>query len=426
MNHIVYRDRNKGKCYIDGRPKKPNWAYRFEVASVRGKRHFFEKCGFASKNEAVMAGVKAFQEYNSCGSIFEETSMSYSDCLDSWMENYVSLRCIPTTRAQYEGNLARYIRPALGMYRLSSIRRETVQNFINSMFRDRFSRNTLVNILGMLTNSFRYAKKQGWILVNPAEDIDLPTTRQCANNRKKIREPVPRQIIDKMFDRFPEGHPDRIGIMLAYHCGLRLGEAYGLEWEDVDLQYGIITVQHQTQWSQTLHGYIIVPPKYDSCRQIRLDNVMWEFLKREKERQDEGRIKAGKHYFQLYIDENSLLNTEQRGRPVYMVNTRPDGTYIQEHVSRHVTRIVKQELGYANFDFHSLRHTHATELSEAGVNIKEIQRRLGHSTMEITTKRYLHATSIMEEQSVELMNRMFGGEDKQPADTELRILRFAK
>ena len=426
MNHITYRDRNKGKSYNDGRPKQPNWAYRFEVASVRGKRQFIEKCGFSTKNEAVIAGIKAFQQYNTCGSVFEESNMSYSDCLDSWLENYVSLRCIPTTQAQYERYLALYIRPALGKYRLSTIRRETVQNFINGMFRDRFARNTLVNILGILTNSFRYAKKQGWIMVSPAEDIDLPTNRQCANSRQKVREPVPRQVIDKIFERFPEGHPNRIGIMLAYHCGLRLGEAYGLEWDDVNLNYGIVTVQHQVQWSQALHGFMIVPPKYDSCRQIRLDNVMWEFLKREKERQEEGRIKAGEDYLQLYLDENSLLNAEQRGQPVYMVNTRPDGSYIRENVAKYVTRIVKQELGYPKFDFHSLRHTHATELCEAGVNIKEIQRRLGHSTMEITSKRYLHATSIMEEQSVELMNKMFGNEDTQCADTELKILRFAK
>ena len=63
---------------------------------------------------------------------------------------------------------------------------------------------------------------------------------------------------------------------------------------------------------------------------------------------------------------------------------------------------------YEKSDFHSFRHTHATELSEAGVNIKEIQRRLGHSTMNVTSKRYLHATKAMEEESVEKMNRMFG------------------
>ena len=67
----------------------------------------------------------------------------------------------------------------------------------------------------------------------------------------------------------------------------------------------------------------------------------------------------------------------------------------------YAARVVKRELGYEKFDFHSLHHTHATELSEAGVNIKEIQRRLGHSTMDVTSKRYLHATKVMEEDCVE-------------------------
>ncbi len=81
---------------------------------------------------------------------------------------------------------------------------------------------------------------------------------------------------------------------------------------------------------------------------------------------------------------------------------------------------------YRKFDFHSLRHTHATELCEAGVNIKEIQRRLGHSTMEVTSKRYLHATELMEDQSVELMNAMHGGSDQLTGDDRWRGLRVAK
>ena len=73
--------------------------------------------------------------------------------------------------------------------------------------------------------------------------------------------------------------------------------------------------------------------------------------------------------------------------------------------------MVKMELEYPKFDFHSLRHTHATKLSGVGVNIKEIQRRLGHSTIEVTSKRYLHATKAMEDESVEKMNRMFAANE---------------
>ena len=90
---------------------------------------------------------------------------------------------------------------------------------------------------------------------------------------------------------------------------------------------------------------------------------------------------------------------------------------------QHATQVIKHELRYDEFDYHSLRHTHATELSEAGVNIKEIQRRLGHSTLEITTRRYIHATDRMEQESIDIMNRMYGCESGQSQEkVRLRLV----
>ena len=60
-----------------------------------------------------------------------------------------------------------------------------------------------------------------------------------------------------------------------------------------------------------------------------------------------------------------------------MVTVRSDGSYIQPRVMQHCSYVVHKELGHPAFDFHTLRHTHATELEEAGVSSKEIQRRLG-------------------------------------------------
>lgn len=80
---------------------------------------------------------------------------------------------------------------------------------------------------------------------------------------------------------------------------------------------------------------------------------------------------------------------------------------IQTRIMQHYSSIIHQELGNKAFDFHTLRHTHATELEEAGVAIKEIQRRLGHKS-EMTTRRvYVHHTDEMREQSIEIINTMF-------------------
>lgn len=426
MGIISYRNRNKGVIDKNGKAKKANWEYRFEGAKIGGKRTAFTKCGFATKQECAAAAAKAYEEYMTAGSVFEGTDMSYSDCIDSWLENYVAIRCNEITQYNYRKRMDFLVRPALGKYLLTALRREAIQNFMNDLVKRQYSRNSLVNVLGMLTSSLRYAKRQGWIAFNPADDIDLPSSRQCTKLRKVEREPVPKEIMEKIFERFPEGHPAHMAYRLAYHCGLRIGEVYGLSWDDVDLRKGELIVKQQAQWSDAKYAYCLVTPKYDSVRRVKLDNVIWEILKREKRRQYEGRLKAGEKYVQLFVDEEGCLNTEGNGEPVRLVMTRLDGTYIQSRTTTYYNSVVKNEIGWEKFDFHSLRHTHATELCEAGVNIKEIQRRLGHSTMEVTSKRYLHATEKMEQDSVELMNRMHSTEEAGPDKDGPKLLQLVK
>lgn len=55
------------------------------------------------------------------------------------------------------------------------------------------------------------------------------------------------------------------------------------------------------------------------------------------------------------------------------------------------------------FDFHSLRHTHATKLLESGANIKDIQKRLGHSKLSTTMDTYSHVTDKMENETVTIL-----------------------
>ena len=58
------------------------------------------------------------------------------------------------------------------------------------------------------------------------------------------------------------------------------------------------------------------------------------------------------------------------------------------------------------FDYHSLRHTHATMLIEAGANVKNVQVRLGHTDIRTTLQTYVHDTAKMGTQSVELFEQI--------------------
>lgn len=51
-----------------------------------------------------------------------------------------------------------------------------------------------------------------------------------------------------------------------------------------------------------------------------------------------------------------------------------------------------------------MRHTHATILLEAGVNVKEVQHRLGHKDIQTTLNIYTHLTKKMEDEAVDVLN----------------------
>lgn len=67
------------------------YQYKFEVAKVEGKRKFINKSGFETKDEAIKAENIAYTEYLNTGLIFKENTISFSDYLDYWYENYCEI-----------------------------------------------------------------------------------------------------------------------------------------------------------------------------------------------------------------------------------------------------------------------------------------------------------------------------------------------
>ncbi|MEA5014559.1 MAG: site-specific integrase [Candidatus Limiplasma sp.] len=209
---------------------------------------------------------------------------------------------------------------------------------------------------------------------------------------------------EAVLQRFPFEHSYHVPLHLGYHLGLRLGEAFALSWEDVDFERQTISVRKQVQWSQEEGCWMFSDPKYDSFRTISVDPALLILLKKEHGRQQRGREYYGERYRQVCVNEKRQLGS--KGTPIWLVNTREDGTYIQPRVTQHLNRMIHTQLNMPQFDFHTLRHTHATMLLEAGVNPIDIQERLGHAKVSMTW-RYAHNTPAIREQTTTLLAGLF-------------------
>lgn len=83
------------------------------------------------------------------------------------------------------------------------------------------------------------------------------------------------------------------------------------------------------------------------------------------------------------------------------VCTKEDGELVTPSSVKSHTRRISKTLSIS-FNFHSLRHTHATMLLEDGVKPKIVQERLGHSRISTTMDKYVHVTKKMRNEAVDI------------------------
>lgn len=395
MSEVNVRKRENGK-----------WQYYFEGAKINGKRKKITKSGFKTKKEALEAGTKALNEYNNAGTIFVPSEISYSDFLDHFLEDYVKLNGKPNTVRNYK-TLFKRTKERLGIYKLKSITPELLQGFLNDLYKDGYSKNYISQYKTLLTTSFKYAVYPcKYIKESPALYITLPKKLKNSKNKKVLTS----NELKTIFTRFDEESNMYVFLHIAFHTGLRRSEVAALTWDNINFENKTLTVDKNM--IRVEGNWIIDTPKTESSnRTIRLGDTIIDILKKWKKRQAKERLSCGKFYINNYIDnENILYNFEVMFEPkenfkrMDFICTNHYGKTVTSSAARYISEVINKKLGI-EFNFHMLRHTHATMLIEAGANIKDVQVRLGHSEIATTMDTYSHVTKKMQDETVDIFEK---------------------
>lgn len=405
MAKINIRDRNKGTG------RRPNWEYRFELASVGGKRQSASRSGFHTKKEALEAGTKALAEYYRGGEHFTPSTMSLSDYLDFWVENYGKNHWKATTLQGRIYIIERNIKPLIGKYRLASITPSVLQNFING-HRQR-SQSYIRGILSTIHVSFRCAVFPfGFIKTDPAEHVTPP--KSSARVLKQEKEIVTKEDFQKITDKYPFGTTYYIPFMLGWHCGLRISETLGLTWDSVDFSKKTVTIKIQVnQLKNNGHpNRKVSSPKFESTRVIPLDDEMLVALQREHDRQAYLHKHMGDDYPSYVCCSDSIVRNEGNGIDMDFVCRNKYGEWISLKSLNHAIEKVRLILG-KSVSYHSLRHSHATILLACGVHPKVIQQRLGHRRLSTTLDVYTHSYDDVQVQAMEKIQKFFSPDENQ-------------
>ncbi len=417
-----------------GDKKKPSWQYRFELAKVDGKRRYASKAGFRTKEEAEKAGNLALAEYLRAGKHFEPSEMSVADYLDYWLNNYCVVNLADNTVTAYANIVKNHLKPRIGHYRLKSIDVMTLQNMINDIYLQKgFTKKFLQNILKVCKGAFGYAAYTAKLIpYNIAEPVRLPKFEP----QKAKSNILSKEQMEAVLDRFSGSPYQYYAMLIGYYTGMRIGEVYGLTWNDVDLENSIIHVRQQCkvkdkdaltgrkpQKGKALNRWYLGSLKNNSSyRSIKIGEKLTTALTAYKELQEQAEADYGEFYVKHYLKEEKLANgrtehriisqTDESGLcpypRVHLVCVKENGEFRGTVPMKYVGKVVKTEMGFEDFHFHMLRHTHATVLvsNTDELQIKDVSERLGHASIKTTMDTYVSNTDEMRVKSMEVFEKV--------------------
>jgi integrase len=370
---------------------KSSWRIKFEKApEPDGRRRYHVETVHGTKKAADAVLTERLGSVDK-GTFVEANKTTVAAYLDHWLDNVAALAVTPKTLERYHGLAAKQIKPHLGASLVQRLKPVQIQEWHAKLLRTgrhdggALSARSVTHAHRVLSKALNDAVKAEIVPRNVASVVSPPKGEEV-----ELEILSAAQVADVMVRlRDVALYPI---VVIALATGLRRGEILALQWGDVDFEAGRLRVERSLE--QTKGGVIRVkPPKTKRGRRnVSLPADAIALLRRHRASQLEQRLALG---MGKLPDDAWVFG-------------RFDGaTRSPRAVSEEWTRNV-DSLKLPKVTFHALRHTHASALIAANVDVLTISRRLGHGSAAITLKVYGHLFSNTDDKAAAIINTVLG------------------
>lgn len=390
----------KHRLLRTGEIQRADGYYTYRWTSRDGKRHSFT----TSTLEELRTKEEEVRRDVSDGIRVSSQNITVNDMFELWKHLKRGLK--DNTYQNYCYMYNQFVAEDIGKLRIRKLKRSDVKSFYNKLVDERgLKMATVDNVHTVLHQVLELAVEDNYVRNNVSDNLlrELKQTHHFDEGHKRALT-IPEQELFLNFlasEKTPYHHWYPIFAVMV-GTGMRVGEICGLRWDDIDLENGMIDVNHTlVYYNHAVDGcyFNIHTPKTNAGeRQIPMLERVKEAFEMEKVYQEYNHMKCNISVdgFTNFIFINRFGNLQHQG-----TLNKALRRIIRDCNDSQLMKGRKNLVLLPNFSCHSLRHTFTTRLVEAGVNIKVIQELCGHARSDVTLDIYTTVTK-------ELKQREFG------------------
>lgn len=312
------------------------------------------------------------------------------DLLDKYLKTKPKLA--ESTRTNYTNLIKWAIEPSpLANKKVEDIKKSDIKWLYQQLYQEKkYSIGTIQLLQNLLYPAFQMAVEDYAIRLNPCVGCMKEYSRGSMHSTKTPLTAKQQKELLKFIENHVIYHKYYVLVAFLLGTGLRISEAIGIRWEDINLEDGYVDVNHQAIYKtinkETRHR--IYPTKTNTDRHVPIQDDLRKLLHQ---------YKVDNYWLSKYN------NYEVDGMNTFVFLNKNMKLHKQETIVRVLHEIrdaYNREVSDGNLDDmmpkftpHTLRHTFCTRMAENGCDIKVLQEIMGHKNIAVTMQIYNHVNT---------------------------------
>lgn len=394
---MAKRKSSTGKVLKEGECERKNGTFQYAWRDKIGKRHFI----YGKTLEELREKEKEIQKNIFDGIRVEAKKITVNNVFELWRSLKKSV-VKPNTFQNYVYMYNLFVYPDFGKLKIISLKRSDVRRFYTTLVDERNMKiRTVDNIHTVLYQVLELAVEEDYLRVNPASNAmkELKQTHNFETEKRRALTIPEQQLFEKFLNESEKCSYWKNIFTVMINTGMRVGEITALTWDDIDFEKNTISVNRTlVYYKHEMNGcsYSINTPKTKSgIRTIPMIEKVKNALYEEKKNQENSGVPLD-----ITIDGvNNFVFINRYGNVQGQAVLNKALRYIMRECNEWVLDNTKNKEDIVllpRFSCHSLRHTFATRMVEAGINIKVVQETLGHADVTTTLNIYADATDELQ------------------------------